>query len=85
MGGILVVLLIVSLGGGAADVYKRQGYFQEGTFLLPSESPARPVYRLYRPFRAVSYTHLDVYKRQGKRYVETGLKRICRVELRRKI
>ena len=28
-----------------------QGYFQEGTFLLPSESPARPVYRLYRPFR----------------------------------
>ena len=50
------------------DVYKRQGYPEMSAYLESAESDETI-------YMAVSYTHLDVYKRQGRWRSRTGSKR----------
>ena len=52
------------------DVYKRQGYGGAFTYFLFPKLQAKVsyehTYRLPEAFETVSYTHLDVYKRQQR-------------------
>ena len=59
---------IISAGGRAGDVYKRQELFLEKAEVLFGKTPKalnkQDVYRILVSMVPVSYTHLDVYKRQ---------------------
>ena len=65
LGHLIFFYLTLGESKTDGDVYKRQGMGCPARSAARFSSPAREASLFSSSWRAVSYTHLDVYKRQG--------------------